>query len=149
MNFIRLKPLFIYHLGICIYQAVKNRQVDEKKQNQSSKAQRSGSVTPNRTQSKSNPANFTTDDDSVVTLKSANGEDIQFIEIAGIAHKGNFYAILQPVELMEGLADDEAIVFKVSRAPNGDDSFEIVLDDDIIDAVFAEYDRLYEQENGK
>ncbi len=50
---------------------------------------------------------------------------------------------------MEGLADDEAIVFKVSRAPNGDDSFEIVLDDDIIDAVFAEYDRLYEQENGK
>lgn len=136
-------------LGICIYQAVKNRQVDEKKQNQSSKAQRSGSVTPNRTQSKSNPANFTTDDDSVVTLKSANGEDIQFIEIAGIVHKGNFYAILQPVERMEGLADDEAIVFKVSRAPNGDDSFEIVLDDDIIDAVFAEYDRLYEQENGK
>ena len=120
-----------------------------KKQNQSSKAQRSGSVTPNRTQSKSNPANFTTDDDSVVTLKSANGEDIQFIEIAGIAHKGNFHAILQPVERMEGLADDEAIVFKVSRTPNGDDSFEIVLDDDIIDAVFAEYDRLYEQENGK
>ena len=136
-------------LGICVYQAFKSRQADEKKQSQSSGTQRSGSSNPHRTQSKSNTASFTTNDDSVVTLKSANGEDVQFIEIAGIGHKGNFYAILQPVEQLEGMADDEALVFKVSRAANGDDSFEIVLDDDIIDAVFAEYDRLYEQENGK
>lgn len=81
-------------------------------------------------------------DDDIVTLLSATGEEIDFVEIAGIAHKGNFYAILQPVELLEGMAEDEALVFKVSRGENGEDKFEIELNDDIIDAVFAEYNRL-------
>ena len=81
-------------------------------------------------------------DDDIVTLLSATGEEIDFVEIAGIAHKGNFYAILQPVELLEGMSDDEALVFKVSRGPDGEDKFEIELDDEIIDAVFAEYNRL-------
>ncbi|MBO5327812.1 MAG: DUF1292 domain-containing protein [Clostridia bacterium] len=81
-------------------------------------------------------------EDDIVTLLSATGEEIDFVEIAGIAHKGNFYAILQPVELIEGMADDEALVFKVSRGPNGEDKFEIELNDEIIDAVFTEYNRL-------
>ena len=84
-------------------------------------------------------------DDDIVTLLSATGEEIDFVEIAGIAHKGNFYAILQPVELLEGMADDEALVFKVSRTDDGEDKFEIELDDEIIDAVFAEYNRLLDK----
>lgn len=86
-------------------------------------------------------------DDDVVTLLSANGEEIDFTEIAGIAHRGKFYAILQPVELLDGMQDDEALVFEVVRGEDGEDKFEICLDDQIIDAVFAEYDRLYEEAN--
>ena len=82
------------------------------------------------------------DRDDIVTLRSATGEDIDFVEIAGIAYKGNFYAILQPVDLIEGMEDDEALVFKVSRNEDGEDKFEIELDDEVIDAVFAEYNRL-------
>ena len=84
------------------------------------------------------------DNDDVVTLLSANGEEIDFVEIAGIAYRGSFYAILQPVELLEGMDDDEALVFKVSRGKDGEDKFEIELDDSVIDAVFAEYNKLYE-----
>lgn len=84
-------------------------------------------------------------DDDTVTLLSADGEEIDFVEIAGIAHKGSFYAILQPVELPEGMSEDEALVFKVSRDEDGDDHFEIELDDEIIDAVFAEYNRLLDK----
>ncbi|MBO7292710.1 MAG: DUF1292 domain-containing protein [Clostridia bacterium] len=84
-------------------------------------------------------------DDDTVTLMSADGEEIDFVEIAGIAHKGNFYAILQPVELLEGMAEDEALVFRVSRDEDGNDRFEIELDDEIIDAVFAEYNRLLDK----
>ena len=80
--------------------------------------------------------------DDIVTLRSATGEDIDFVEIAGIAHDGNFYAILQPVELLDGMNDDEALVFLVTRDEEGNDKFEICLDDDIIDAVFKEYNRL-------
>ena len=84
------------------------------------------------------------EDDGIVTLMSATGEEIDFVEIAGIAYKGHFYAILQPVELLPGMDDDEALVFEVSRA-DGNDRLEIVLDEELIDAVFAEYDKLYNE----
>lgn len=90
----------------------------------------------------------TTEDDDIVTLLSANGEEIDFVEIAGIAYRGNFYAILQPVELLEGMEEDEALVFKVSRNTDGTDKFEIELNDEIIDAVFAEYNKLLDEAQG-
>ena len=70
---------------------------------------------------------------------------IDFIEIAGIALNGSFYAILQPVELLEGMDDDEALVFKVERTETGEDKFTIELDDAIIDKVFDEYNKLLEK----
>lgn len=85
------------------------------------------------------------ENDDIVTLLSATGEEIDFVEIAGIAYKGHFYAILQPVQLLDGMDEDEALVFEVSRTEEGGDRFDIVLDDDIIDAVFAEYGKLYEE----
>ena len=88
------------------------------------------------------------DDDDIVTLLSAEGEEIDFVEIAGIAYKGAFYAILQPVELLDGMDDDEALVFKVTRGKDGEDKFEIELDDTIIDAVFAEYNKLLDSAIG-
>ena len=87
------------------------------------------------------------DDDDIVTLLSANGEEIDFVEIAGIAYKGSFYAVLQPVELLDGMDDDEALVFKVTRGKDGEDKFEIELDDSVIDAVFTEYNRLLDEAN--
>ena len=83
--------------------------------------------------------------DDIITLLSANGEEVDFLEIAGIAYKGNFYAIMQPIELLDGMDEDEALVFKVSRGQDGEDKFEIELDDEIIDAVFKEYNILYEE----
>ncbi|MBR7182278.1 MAG: DUF1292 domain-containing protein [Clostridia bacterium] len=88
------------------------------------------------------------EDDDIITLTSADGEEIDFVEITGISLSSGFYAILQPVELLEGMDDDEALVFKVTRLPNGEDNFEIELDDDIVDAVFAEYNRLLDEEEG-
>ena len=84
-------------------------------------------------------------DDHIVTLFSANGEEVDFIEIAGIMYNGNFYAILQPVELLDGMDDDEALVFKVSRGEDGEDKFEIEVDDYIIEQVFIEYNKLLEE----
>ena len=84
-------------------------------------------------------------DEDIITLTTADGEEVDFVEIAGIAHGGKFYAILQPVELLEGMDDDEALVFEVVRNADGSDGFNVVLDDEIIDAVFAEYNRLLDE----
>lgn len=40
------------------------------------------------------------------------------------------------------MEDDEALVFKVTRDENGNDKFEIELDDEIIDIVFEKYNEL-------
>jgi len=88
------------------------------------------------------------DEDDVITLMTADGEEVDFVEVAGIAYRGNFYAILQPVELLDGMEEDEALVFKVSRGQDGQDKFEIELDDTIIDAVFEEYNKLLDEAEG-
>lgn len=88
-----------------------------------------------------------TNEDDIITLQTTNGESVDFIEVAGIAYNNNFYVILQPVELLDGMDDDEALVFKVSRDADGEDKFEIELDDDIIDAVFKEYNRLLDEQS--
>lgn len=85
-------------------------------------------------------------DDDIITLLSDSGEEIKFVEIAGIAYNGKFYVILQPVELLDGMEEDEALVFEVTRAPNGEDNFRIEVDDDVISHVFAEYNRLLDEE---
>lgn len=83
-------------------------------------------------------------DRDVVTLSAANGKEIDFFEIAGIVYNGNFYAILQPVELLEGMRDDDAMVFRVLENEDGEDTFNIELDDEVIEAVFEEYQKLYD-----
>ena len=86
------------------------------------------------------------DEDSIVTLTSADGEEVDFVEIAGIALRGNFYVILQPVELLEGMGEDEALVFKVSQDRDGEEHFNIELDEEIIGQVFDEYYRLLDEQ---
>lgn len=86
------------------------------------------------------------EEDSIVTLTSADGQEIDFVEIAGIALRGNFYIILQPVELLEGMGEDEALVFKVTQDRDGEDHFNIELDDEIIGEVFDEYYRLLDEQ---
>ena len=85
------------------------------------------------------------DDDDIVTLTTQNGEEVDFVEIAGIAHKGNFYAILQPVELLDGMEEDDALVFNVTRTPDDEANFELELNEEAIEAVFEIYNKLLDE----
>ena len=84
-------------------------------------------------------------DDDIITLQADSGEEIDFYEIASIEFEKCTYAIMQPVELLEGMEDDEALVFKVTESEDGSNKFEIELDDGVIDAVFAEYNKLLDE----
>lgn len=86
------------------------------------------------------------ENDGLIVLKSEKGEEIEMREIAGIALEGKFYMILQPVKLLKGMNDDEALVFEVTRLDNGQDSFTIIIDDEIVDKVFLEYNRLLDEQ---
>lgn len=87
-------------------------------------------------------SNMDNNQDEIITLRSATGEDIGFIAVAEINHKGGYYLILQPVELLPGMEDNEAIVFKIVRDRDGSETLQVELDDSIVDGVFEKYERL-------
>ena len=79
-----------------------------------------------------------------IVLYNEKGEAITFEQIALIPLDGGEYVILKPVQPMEGMADDEALVFAILREAQGT-ALEIVVEDAIIDGVFDEYNRLLEE----
>ena len=78
-------------------------------------------------------------DDEVITLYDDKNNPVDFNEVAVVEYQGDFYALLQPVEPMEGLGEDEAIIFKVVQKDEETDEFEPVTDEAVLDAVFNEY----------
>lgn len=87
------------------------------------------------------------EDDEVIVLQGPDGEEVEFEEIADITLGEHFYVILQPVERHEDMGQDEAVVFEVVSGEENDE-FVVVDDDDIIDEVFTEYNRLFEEQQG-
>ena len=75
----------------------------------------------------------------IITLIGSDGTEIDFVRIATATLDDKNYVILQPVELLEGMGEDEALVFCVEGEPDNE-QYAIVLDDDIVDAVFELYD---------
>ena len=82
------------------------------------------------------------EEEEVITLATPDGEEVDFTEIAAVEFEDKLYVIMQPVELFEGMEDDEALVFAVSDENEEDARFDVVSDDRIIDGVFAEYYKL-------
>lgn len=80
--------------------------------------------------------------EGILTLTTNDGQDVDFMEIAQIYLEDDLYLILQPVELFDGMEEDDALVFKVSVGLKGEERLDLVYDDDITDAVFSEYEKL-------
>ena len=85
------------------------------------------------------------EEEEVITLATPDGEEVDFTEIAAVEFEDKLYVIMQPVELFEGMDDDEALVFSVEENEEGDAKLDVVTDDRIIDGVFAEYNKMYEE----
>lgn len=79
-----------------------------------------------------------------VILFNENNEAIEFEQVALIPYEKNLYAILKPVELMDGIESDEAVVFLMVEEGN-DIYLDVIDDDDTIDAIFDIYNKLFEE----
>ena len=82
------------------------------------------------------------EDDFTVTLVTDQGEEVDFDVIASITLDEKLYFIMQPVELLEDMTEEDCLVFEVTPVNDEEDKFDIVTDEKIIEAVFAEYDKL-------
>ena len=73
-----------------------------------------------------------------IVLFDENNEEVAFDQIAVIPLNGDVYAILKPLGDFEGVAEDEALVFVIAEEDD-EDVLQVVEEDEIIDAVFAQY----------
>ena len=83
------------------------------------------------------------DGDRIVTLHNDANEPTDFYEIACVEYENEFYSLLQPVEAMDGIADDEVIIFKLQEDDQDPetDLFLPVEDEKLLEKVFEEYMR--------
>ena len=86
-----------------------------------------------------------TDEDNhdPITLVDGDGKQLTFEQVAVIPHKvdgeARLYCILKPLDPIDGIADDEAIVFLVDSNDEGDDIIRVEEDEAIARRVFDEY----------
>lgn len=88
------------------------------------------------------------ENDSPITLYNELDKPIRFDQVAIIPMNEKLYAILKPIDEMEGVADDEAIVFCIEE---DDEKSELVVETDeaIAMQVFDEYYKLLDEQEGK
>lgn len=80
-----------------------------------------------------------------IVLYDEDGEAISFDQVALICLGNQDFAILAPCEPMEGMAEDEALVFSITQVGE-EEVLEVVTDDEVVDQVFEEYYRLLAEE---
>ena len=84
-----------------------------------------------------------------IILENERGEKIVFEQIAIIPKVEVLYCILKPVEPIDGLEEDEALVFKILENEEGEASLTLETDEDVIDEVFNVYYDLLDEEDGE
>ena len=85
--------------------------------------------------------------DNIVLYDEKNKPE-EFEQVAYIPLEDKDYAILKPVKPFEGMQDDEAIVFEMAEDEDGEQLI-AVSDEKVIDAVFAEYNKLFDEKESK
>lgn len=86
------------------------------------------------------------DNEDPITLYDENSKAYKFDQVAVIPLDNKLYAILKPIDELEGVADDEAIVFAVNETDDGETSLIVEIDEAIAMRVFDEYYKLLDAE---
>lgn len=83
------------------------------------------------------------DNEDNIIMYDEDDNELEFEQVAIIPMDEVLYAILAPVTPMEGVGENEALVFLINVA---DETLDIVVDEEIGTAVFEEYYKLCEEE---
>lgn len=80
-----------------------------------------------------------------VTLADESGRAITFEQVAVIPYNGKIYCVLKPFDHIDGVADDEAIVFRVDENDDGDNIICVERSESIALTIFEQYYDLLEE----
>lgn len=86
-----------------------------------------------------------------ITLLDESGKEVRFYKEAVIPYtvdgEPRIYTILEPIDKVDGVEEGEGLVFRVYTIEvDGEDNIEVEDDMKIVEAVFEEYQRLFDEE---
>lgn len=84
-----------------------------------------------------------------ISLVDGNGRRLTFEQIAVIPYKEKLYCVLKPVDKLENIQDDEAIVFYVEEKEGEEPVLMVETDEKVAMDVFDEYYNLLDEAEGK
>ena len=88
---------------------------------------------------------FTEED--VWELEAEDGELANFYLLATLEYKKEWYVVFQPTESTDDLSEDEVVIFKLESSEDDEDVFLPVDNEETLNAVFEEYNKLCDEED--
>lgn len=80
------------------------------------------------------------EEESIVTLFDDKDAPVDFFEIACIDYEGKFYEMLQPAQPIEGIGEDEAVIFEyIVDEKTQDKNFIPLMDEELLNNIFELY----------
>ena len=78
-----------------------------------------------------------------IFVQDNEGKEIEFEQVAVVDFEENYYAVLCPLTKIEGVGEDEAVVFLIDEEK---DQLVYVEDERVIDGVYKEYCKLLDEQ---
>ena len=83
--------------------------------------------------------------DNIVVLTDDEGKDVEFDLLLCFDYEKKRYVAMLPVEPLEGVGEDEVLIYETIR-DGGEDIFKPIENPVYLNEVFDEFQRLYEEE---
>lgn len=87
------------------------------------------------------------DNTAPIYMTDNNGKVLKFDQIAVIPHDDDLYCILKPISKIDGIGDNEAIVFRVDTDSDGKAGLSIEADEKKAYIIFQKYEKLLTEED--
>ena len=84
--------------------------------------------------------------EDIVELTTEDGKKLKFYFIKTIEYKGKYYSAFEPAEEIDGIEEDDLIIFELSGDDEETADLLPVEDDALLDEVFDEFCRVMEEE---
>ena len=86
------------------------------------------------------------DEEDIVELSTDDGRKLKFFFVGTIEYKGKIYSAFEPAEEIEGMTEDDLVIFEV--AGDDEETAELipVEDEGLLDEVFEEFCKALEEE---
>lgn len=90
---------------------------------------------------------FDEDNTDPIVLQGGDGRKIAFEQVAVIPMKEKAYCMLRPLEEVEGVGENEGLIFYIDADCETGPRLELITDNETIDEVYAVYSELVDDMN--